>query len=248
MTESIGSKAEIAANIARVQEWIAAACARAGRARDEVTLVAVTKLRSPEEVLAAYQCGLRHFGENRVEEAEAKLPQLASQWEGTPPTWHLIGHLQSRKARDAVALFDTVHSVDSLRLATRLNRFAGEDGRSLPILLEVNVSGEESKYGWTVTNAAEQSAFVDEVRGLAALAHLEVRGLMTMAPLVADAEQARPVFHALRDLRDRLRAEAPFSAWDDLSMGMTNDYGVAIEEGATLVRIGRALFEGSPTG
>lgn len=248
MAELIEREAEIAANVTRVEERIAAACARAGRTRGEVTLVAVTKLRAAEEVLAAYRCGLRHFGENRVEEAEVKLPRLASQWDGTPPTWHLIGHLQSRKARDAVLLFDTVHSVDSLRLATRLDRFAAEEGRSLPVLLEVNVSGEETKFGWTVTNAAEQNAFVDEVRGLAALAHLEVRGLMTMAPLVADAEQARPVFRALRALRDRLRAEAPFSAWPDLSMGMTNDYAVAIEEGATLVRIGRALFEGAATG
>jgi len=245
MDTQAAREAMIAANVARVEERIAAACARSGRARSAVTLVAVSKMRSPAEIAAAWRCGLRHFGENRVEEAEAKLPEVAALLAGERPTWHLIGHMQSRKARTAAALFDTVHSIDSLRLALRLDRFAGELGRRLPVLLEVNVSGEESKFGWDAQSAAGRASFVAEAQTLAALTHLEVRGLMTMAPLAADAEETRPVFCALRAFRDELRIAAPFSPWDTLSMGMTNDYPVAIEEGATLVRIGRAIFEGA---
>ena len=245
MDTEAAREAMIAANVARVEERIAAACARAGRARNAVTLVAVSKTRSAAEVAAAWRCGLRHFGENRVEEAEVKLPEVTAALPGERPTWHLIGHLQSRKARTAAELFDTVHSVDSLRLAARLDRFAGEAGRRLPVLLEVNVSGEASKFGWDAQSAAGRAAFVAEAQALAALTHLEVRGLMTMAPLVVSAEETRPVFRALRALRDELRLAAPFGAWDELSMGMTNDYAVAIEEGATLVRIGRAIFEGA---
>jgi len=244
MAETLEHEVKIAANLARVEELIAAACARVGRARREVTLVAVTKQRSADQIAAAWRCGVRHLGENRVEEAELKAPQLASRWEAEPPAWHLIGHLQSRKARTAVELFDTIESVDSLRLATRLDRFAAEAGRRLPVLLEVNVSGEETKYGWAATRTAEIEALVEDARRLAELTSLDVRGLMTMAPLVTDAEQTRPVFRAVRELRDLLRREASFTTWDELSMGMTNDYPVAIEEGATLVRIGRAIFEG----
>jgi len=240
--ETEGLSRDVRTNIERVEERIAAACARAGRKRAEVTLVAVSKTRPAAEILAAYRCGLRHFGENRVEEAEEKLPQLASQWGADRPTWHLIGHLQSRKARTAVDLFDIVHSVDSLHLATRLDRFAAEAGTRLPILLEVNISGEETKFGWAATHADERAALIEQVQALVGLTHLEVRGLMTMAPLVEDAEQTRPVFRALRQLRDALRAQATFSQWDELSMGMTNDYPVAIEEGATLIRVGRAIF------
>jgi hypothetical protein len=232
---------QIAENLARVDERIAQACERVGRARAEVTLVAVTKTRSAREIVAAYRAGARHLGENRVEELATKRPALDSQL--PLATWHMIGHLQSRKAREAVELADVLHSVDTLKLAQRLNRFAIEADCLLPIFLELNVSGEESKAGFAAATGAQCDALVAELQGLAALEHLVPLGLMTMAPIVATPEQARPYFCALRALRDRLRAEAPFCAWNALSMGMTDDYVVAIEEGATHVRIGRAIFE-----
>ncbi len=232
----------IRANLERIEGRILRACDRAGRARGEVTLVGVTKTRSPAEVEAAYACGLRHLGENRVEELEARRsapgPWLAQE----PPTWHMIGHIQSRKAARAVAVSDRIHSVDSLRLAQRLDRAAAEAGRVLPVLLEINVSGEASKYGFDASTPAAEDALLAEAAQLEGFAHLEVQGLMTMAPVVAEPEQARPVFARLRLLRERLRRELPFSTWRELSMGMTDDFEVAIQEGATLVRIGRAIF------
>mgnify|MGYP000667709418 CR=1 FL=1 len=231
----------IGANLAAVEECIAAACRRAGRARDEVTLVAVTKTRSPDEIVAAYRCGVRHFGENRVEEAAEKVPALRETFDPDSAVWHMIGHIQSRKARDAAQLADVVHSVDSVRLATRLDRFAGEAGKRLPILLEANVSGEESKYGFPAWDKAGCAALIEVAREIAALPNLDARGLMTMAPIVADAEEARPVFARLRRVRDDLR-DATGDDWPELSMGMTDDYAVAVEEGATMVRIGRAIF------
>lgn len=232
----------IAANLEGVERRIEAACARAGRARDEVTLIAVSKTRSLAEMLAAYRAGVRHFGENRIEEAEEKVPLLREQLADDPITWHMVGHVQSRKAKRVVALCDVVHSVDSLHLAARLDRFAAELGKEMPILLEVNISGETSKYGFAASDPATRADFLSQVGQFAAFAHLRVEGLMTMAPIVPDPEQARPVFRALRQLRDELRDRAPFSAWRELSMGMTDDFEVAIEEGATMVRIGRAIF------
>jgi len=240
------SQPGIPANLKRVQQRIEGACARVGRGRKEVTLVAVTKTRSIEEIRLAYRCGLRDFGENRVEEADLKVPELREDFADDPPTWHMVGHVQSRKAKRAVALADVIHSVDSLRLARRLDRFAAEMGKRLPILVEVNVSGEASKYGYPAWDASTRAAFMVNARELASLTHLEVRGLMTMAPVVADPEFARPVFRRLGQLRDVLRDQAPFSSWAELSMGMTDDFEVAIEEGATMVRIGRAIFGPRP--
>ena len=241
----------IAANLARVQARIQAAARRAGRDPAEITLVVVTKTRPLEAVQAAYQAGVRHFGENRVEEGGSKIPAFSA-WlaveSGISPTWHMIGHLQSRKADDALAHFDVIHSVDSLKLAERLNRLVGLDDRPpLPILLECNVSGEASKYGfplsqWQIDREA-RSIFFDTVQHISELPRLRLQGLMTMAPIVTEPEQTRPIFAALRTLRDVLIAECPAVEWQHLSMGMTNDFEVAIEEGATLVRIGRAIFE-----
>ncbi|HHX63547.1 MAG TPA: YggS family pyridoxal phosphate-dependent enzyme [Chloroflexi bacterium] len=232
----------IAENLARVEARIEAACRRAGRRRDEVTLVAVSKTHTPAEILDAYRCGVRHLGENRVEEAEEKVPALRDEWPGEPPRWHFIGHVQSRKARRVVAVADIVHSVDSVRLAGRLDRYAAEAGRRLPVLVQMNVSGEASKGGFCAWDDAHRREMLAQIGALADLKHLEVRGLMTMAPIVPDPEDARPVFRALAALRDMLRRELPYTSWDDLSMGMTDDFEVAIEEGATLVRIGRAIF------
>lgn len=233
---------ELEANLRSVQERIATAAGRAGRDPAEVTLVAVTKMEPAGVIMAAYELGLRHFGENRLEEAQEKAGDLPGDI-----VWHMIGHIQSRKARDVVPLFRWVHSVDRLKIARRLDRFAADLAEPLPILLECNVSGEESKYGlaadrWAEDPAQRQALF-DIVGQTVALPHLQVRGLMTMAPIVEDAEMARPVFRRLRHLRDELAAAFPGAAWDHLSMGMTDDFEVAIEEGATMVRVGRAIFE-----
>lgn len=248
----MSGRVDIPSNLARVQAHIQAAARRVGRDPAEVTLVAVTKTHPVEVVQAAYQAGIRHFGENRVEEGSLKIPPFG-EWLATqpdisqPPTWHMVGHLQRRKAADALTYFDVIHSVDSLRLAERLNRLAERDAsRSMPILLECNVSGEASKYGFELSQWREdrevRSVFFDTVRRIIELPRLRLQGLMTMAPIVAKAEQARPIFVALRALRDALAEEFPAVEWPQLSMGMTDDFEVAIEEGATLVRVGRAIF------
>lgn len=228
-----------------VRTAIADACTRAGRSPDAVTLVAVSKTHSAAEIAAAVAAGVRHLGENRVEEALPKM-QAVAELVTEPPTWHMIGHVQSRKARYITSGFTLLHSLDSVRLAERLNRTLTAQDNTLDVLLEVNVSGEESKEGWHAHGWRDdpdiRRALWDDVRHLLTLPGLHVRGLMTMAPIVDDVEQARPVFAGLRELRDALADDFPDAAWDELSMGMTDDYPVAIEEGATLVRIGRAIF------
>lgn len=226
---------DIATNLARVHERIAAAADRAGRDPVEVTLVAVAKTRTPVEIEAAYQAGVRHIGENRVEEAEVKLPQL----DLPGMTWHMVGHLQSRKAGRAIECFDIVHSLDSIKLARRLERLLAERDRVLSVLIEVNVSGEASKYGF---HLCEQEALEEAVGEIVSFPHLRVAGLMTVAFIADDPEEVRPVFARLRKLRDVLGERFPQGSWEHLSMGMTDDFEVAVEEGATLVRIGRAIF------
>ena len=196
--------------------------------------MAVSKNQSPERVAEAASAGLTLFGENRIQEAKVKIAQSPSQLE-----WHFIGHLQSNKSRDAVSLFHVVQGVDSLALAEELQKQAIKQARSLPILLEVNVAGESSKFGWN------PDRLLTELLQLNALNRLEVHGLMTIAPYAVDPEQVRPIFRRLRELRDRctdlLGAPLPV-----LSMGMSGDLEVAIEEGATLVRVGTALFGERP--
>jgi pyridoxal phosphate enzyme (YggS family) len=223
-------------NLARVQDRIAAAAARAGRDASAITLVAVSKTHPVEALLAAYELGVRHFGENRVEEASSKLPAFKQTISDPAVVFHMIGHIQSRKAEDVATLFDRVHSVDSVKLAQRLARFATQP---LPVLLEVNVSGEESKYGF---DGARRAELFDAVETISQLPQLRLDGLMTMAPLVENPEEARPVFRALRELRDEIEVRYPALKLPHLSMGMTDDFEVAIEEGATLVRVGRAIF------
>ncbi len=222
-------------NLRQVRERIARAAERAGRDPAEVTLVAVTKTVPVEVIRLAYDLGLRDFGENRVEEALPKARELPSDIR-----WHCIGHVQRRKARLAVELSHLLHSVDSVRLAERLQRFCEDLDRDLPILLEVNISGEETKYGF---RPEEVAGAIPEI---AACGRLHIQGLMTIAPLVADPEEARPCFRALREMRDALAAQYPDLGWQHLSMGMTGDFEVAVEEGATLVRIGQALFGPRP--
>lgn len=226
------SSEQLAQNIAHVRERIGEAALKVGRDPAEVTLVAVSKTRPVELVEWAYNLGVTDFGENRVQEALPKIARFH------PPAlrWHLIGHLQSNKAGKVAGLFSSVQSVDSVYLAQKLSRYAQEAGVCLSILLQVNVAGEASKEGMTPDEAPELA------RQIVSLPALTVEGLMTIAPLVEDPEEVRPVFRALRHLRDRLRAQITASTWPHLSMGMTDDYGVAIEEGATLVRVGRAIF------
>jgi pyridoxal phosphate enzyme (YggS family) len=220
---------EIKANVDTVRRRIEYACQRAGRSPAEITLVAVTKTVDPPAVAAAFAAGIRHFGENRVQEAVTKIEQLAAL---TPhPTWHMVGHLQTNKAKKAVEIFDVIESVDSLRLAEALSQ---RTPKTLPILLEVNVAGEASKSGFAIDEV------VPALEAISGLPNIAIKGLMTIAPLADDPEEVRPVFHKLRSLRDSLGLE-------HLSMGMTDDFEVAIEEGATMVRIGRAIFGERPT-
>ncbi len=230
--QTTNAQETLAANIAKVRVTITEAAQRAERNVDEITLVAVSKTKPVEMVKIAYNLGVTDFGENRVQDA---LPKIA-EFHPAGLHWHMIGHVQSNKVSKIVGQFDSIQSVDSLHLAQLLNRHAEELSIRLPVLLQVNVSGEESKEGMALVDAPEMA------RQIVALPHLEVQGLMTIAPLVKDAEEVRPVFRELRTLRDRLRDELPQCAWQQLSMGMTDDYLVAIEEGATIVRIGRAIF------
>jgi pyridoxal phosphate enzyme (YggS family) len=237
---------DLTANLSDVQGRIAAAARRAGRGAEDVTLVAVTKTQPPEIIRAAYELGLRHFGENRVGEAAEKvggLPEAIS--------WHMIGHIQSRKAKQVAPIFQVVHSVDRVKIARALDRHHPDGAEPLPVLLECNVSGEGSKYGFTadrwdadqrLLDKAQRQALHAAVDQILALPNLRVEGLMTMAPIVDDPAQARPVFARLRRLRDHLAETFPSRSWHHLSMGMTDDFEVAIEEGATLVRVGRAIF------
>jgi hypothetical protein len=229
-------------NLARVEKRIAAACERSGRPREAVTLVAVTKTRTLDDIRAAYACGVRDLGENRIEELAPRAEALLEEFAADPPRWHMIGHVQSRKAVEVVGGADLLHSLDSIRLAERLDRFAAEAGRILPVLVECNVSGEASKEGFAAWSEELLPDCLAALARLEALPHLAVRGLMTMAPYEARPEQTRPVFRRLRHLQGVLRVSLPFAGWDELSMGMTNDYVVAVEEGATMVRIGRAIF------
>ena len=224
---------ELVDNIARVQDRIAAACRRAGRAVEEVKLVAVSKTVAPDRIRQAYETGLRDFGENRVQEADSKRAALSD----LTVTWHLVGHLQSNKAKLARELFHWVHSVDSLRLAQKLHQTAVCDGDRLPVLIEVNLGGEATKSG---VREDEVLALAEQVAGLGTL---ELRGLMTIPPFADDPEQTRPFFRRLRELARRVEsADLPGCAMRELSMGMSHDFEVAIEEGATLIRVGTAIF------
>jgi PLP dependent protein len=228
--------------LARVRERISAAALHAGRAPAEITLVAVSKTFPAQAVRDAMAAGQRDFGENRVEEAVPKIAEI----DDATAHWHLIGHLQTRKAKDAAGHFALIHSVDTLKLATAINSRVVELAPAQDILLECNISGEESKSGFALQGwqsyATLWQAFTREVEQIIALPHVRVRGLMTMAPIVEDAELARPTFSGLRALRDALRLRFPQVGWEHLSMGMSDDFEVAIAEGATLVRIGRAIF------
>jgi PLP dependent protein len=220
----------LAENLDSIQQRIRAACDRAGRAPESVTLLAVTKGQPPDVVNEAGKLGLAFFGENKIQEAKAKIPLCSAKLR-----WHFIGHLQTNKCRDAVELFEMIQSVDSMNVAREISKRADQAGKTMPILLEVNLAGEASKFGY------RPDAVLAELHGLNALPRLEVHGLMTVPPWTANAENVRPVFRQLRMLKEQ--AEQMLGApLPHLSMGMTGDFEVAIEEGATIVRIGTALF------
>lgn len=223
---------DIAANVARVRARVNAAAERARRSPDDVLLVAVTKTVSLDRVREGVACGLRVLGENRVQEAREKVPHVPG------VLWHLIGSLQRNKVKDAVRLFDLIHSVDSLPLAEEISRRAGGSGGRGPadVLLEVHLTSEPEKHGIAPEEVETAVLAVGRLPGV------RLRGLMGMAPLVAQPEDARPFFRRLRELRDGIRDRHPDLDLAELSMGMTNDFEVAIEEGATMIRVGRALF------
>ena len=220
----------ISDNLDSIRAQIASACAKVGRPLDSVRLLAVSKTYGPEYVRAAAACGQTCFGENRVQEAAAKIPECPGHLQ-----WHLIGHVQSNKAAQAARLFDWVHSVDSIKLLEQLDRHAAEVGRTLQVLIQVSVSGERAKSGLAPEAVP---ALLERAN---ALHQVEVRGLMTIPPLSEDPEKARPFFRQLRNLRDEWAAKLGMDL-TELSMGMTHDMAVAIEEGATFVRVGTGIF------
>jgi PLP dependent protein len=222
--------ASIAENLERVHEKIAQAAVKAGRTADEIELVAITKTHLAERVREAVEAGHVLFGESRVQEARAKIPELPS-----TSRWHFVGHLQKNKIRHALPLFELFHGIDSLALAEEMNRIAADEGMHPRILLEVNVAGEGSKFGF------KPESMRKEMESLLALPRLSIEGVMCIPPLAEDAEASRKYFVQLRELRDSLEQEFQLKL-PQLSMGMTQDFWVAVEEGATLVRVGTAIF------
>ncbi|MGH2484527.1 MAG: YggS family pyridoxal phosphate-dependent enzyme [Ktedonobacterales bacterium] len=228
----------LAKNARILRERVAAAAQRAGREAEDVRIIAVTKTVAVASLRAAHALGFTTFGENRVQEAEEKIAALRE----LDLRWELIGHLQTNKAARALQLFNRIQSLDSLRLAEVLNARGRENTWVVPVLLEVNVAGEPSKTGFAPEELREAA------RVVADCGWLRAEGLMTVAPLASDPEAARPYFRRLRELRDELAEQAPLAQgeWRELSMGMTDDFAVAIEEGATIIRVGRALFGERP--
>jgi pyridoxal phosphate enzyme (YggS family) len=217
-------------NLAAIQQRISAACARAGRNAQSVMLLAVSKTCPADSIGEAVKCGQVFFGESKIQEAKAKIPHCPGK-----ARWHFIGHLQSNKARDAIELFEMIQGVDSLNLAREISQRCGQAAKQMPVLLEVNVAGESSKFGYP------PEKLLAELKELSALPRIKVQGLMTIPPYATDPEKSRPCFRRLRELKSQCEEilGAPLS---HLSMGMSGDFEIAIEEGATIVRIGTALF------
>ena len=222
----------IAENLRKVRERIEKACERSSRDPNSVTLIAVTKTHPPEVIVEAVEAGVKHIGENRVQEAREKHEKLKD----LDVTWHLIGYLQRNKVKYAVRIFQWIHSVDRIALVDELEKRLEREGKNLPVLLEVNVAGEESKHGVSPEQLEELFMYTLKAK------HLRPVGLMTVAPYVEDPEEVRWVFRKLRELKDALNEKVNDEVLKHLSMGMSNDFEVAIEEGATMVRIGTAIF------
>src|SRR6185503_2520244 len=233
MTHVNPAEDPLAERLARVRAQLAAAAGKAGRPAEDVRLIAISKTHPAAAVKHLIELGAADMGENRVQEAEEKIAEVGRE----AARWHLVGHLQANKARRAVNLFDVIHSLDSVDLARRLDRLCVEEGRKLAVLIQVDLGHEETKSG------IDESELTHLVEGLGPLTRLELTGLMTLPPFFDDPEQSRPFFRRLRELRDELAARGTFPGGKgELSMGMTNDFEVAIEEGATMVRVGTAIF------
>ena len=222
----------ISARLEEIRDRVVRAAERAGREPGDVRLIAVSKTRPPEDVHAALAAGVSELGENKIQEAEAKIPAVAA---GEGVRWHFIGHLQKNKARKAVELFDVIHSVDSRAIGERIDRIAGELGKVQPVLVQVDLAGEATKHGVAEAELAETLRALSECR------HLRLEGLMVLPPIADDPDDVRPYFRKLRELAADAR-ERGWLASEELSMGMTHDFEIAIEEGATLVRLGTAIF------
>ena len=243
MTETVRTGDALGARLGEIRGRIAECARRAGRTPEDVTLIAVSKTHPAEAVVRALAAGVFDFGENRVQEAEEKIEAVGAGAGGeNRPRWHLIGHLQKNKSRRAVKLFDVIHTVDSAELIERLERMCVEEGRAeLPVLLQVDLGGEESKAG------APTDALPGLIEQAATCRHLRLAGLMTLPPFYEETERVRPFFRRLRELRDEWGGRGAFGATGgELSMGMSHDFEVAIEEGATMVRIGTAIFGARP--
>lgn len=229
----------VSENYQRVLDKIEAAARASGRDPGQVRLVVVTKGHPIEIVRQVASVGARYLGENYVQESLPKIDALKNKFD---LEWHMIGHVQSRKAKLVSDNFQWVHTVDSLKLAEKLDRFAGESGKHMPVLLEFNTSGEESKYGWMAWNDLEWDSLADQIAPIVELQNLDLRGVMTMAPYYTDPERSRPHFILLNELKNFLASRFPEISWNELSMGMSTDFEIAIQEGATIVRIGTAIL------
>jgi PLP dependent protein len=233
MTSGIAPNSGLCARFADVRERIGLVAHRCNRSAADITVIAVTKTHPSSRICEALACGATDFGENRIQEAEPKIMEVGR----AQARWHLIGHLQANKARRAVKLFDVIHSLDSISLAQRLNRLCEEEGREpLPVLVQVDLGKEATKSG------VEEDELSEVVRVVASCSNLKLIGLMTVPPYFEDNEQVRPFFRRLRELRNQIKEQVGFAGEGELSMGMTHDFEIAIEEGATMVRIGTAIF------
>jgi pyridoxal phosphate enzyme (YggS family) len=229
--------------LAQVNQKITRAALSSGRSPSEISLLVVSKSQPIEVIEAAISAGVRRFGENYPEETLSKLIELKSQVE---IEWHMIGHLQSRKARIVTEHFQMLHSLDSYPLAEKLDRLLAESGKKMPALLEFNVGGEESKFGWAAWDETRWKELLPELSRILVMEHLHITGLMTMPPLSEDVEESRPFFQKLHALRDFLAASFPGTKLTELSMGTSADFEIAIEEGATMIRVGRAILGDRP--
>ena len=237
--------AQIKHNLEDVNSRIERAAEKSGRTTEEVKLVAVTKMMPLEIIEAGIKAGLRCFGENYPEQAAEKIFQLKTDAE---IEWHMIGHIQSRKTNTVCDYFDMVHSVDRMKIAKYLDRYSREAEKVMPVLIEVNLTGEDSKYGWQAANEDRWSELVPQFRKIAEFQNIEIWGLMTMPPLFDDPEETRPIYQQLKRLQKYLRRELVDVSWNELSIGTSFDYEVAVEEGATMVRLGTTIFGLRPNG
>ena len=233
MTSGTALNSGLCARFADVRERIGLVAHRCNRNAPDITVIAVTKTHPSSRIREALACGATDLGENRIQEAESKIIEVGR----AQARWHLVGHLQANKARRALKLFDVIHSLDSISLARRLNRLCAEERRDpLPVLVQVDLGKEATKSG------VEEDELLEVVRVVASCSNLALVGLMTVPPYFEDNEQVRPFFRRLRELRDQIKEQVGFAGEGELSMGMTHDFEIAIEEGATMVRIGTAIF------